>query len=76
MIKLVEDMAKALVDKPDEVTVTQRNDKDITIIELHVSEEDMGKVIGKQGRIANAMRSIIKVAAIKNNEKIGLDIIG
>ncbi len=76
MIKLVEDMAKALVDKPDEVTVTQRQDKDITIIELHVSEEDMGKVIGKQGRIANAMRSIIKVAAIKNNEKIGLDIIG
>ena len=76
MIKLVEDMAKALVDKPDEVTVMQRNDKDITIIELHVSEEDMGKVIGKQGRIANAMRSIIKVAAIKNNEKIGLDIIG
>ena len=76
MIKLVEDIAKALVDKPDEVKVTQRQDKDITVIELHVSEEDMGKVIGKQGRIANAMRSIIKVAAIKNNEKIGLDIIG
>ena len=76
MIKLVEDIAKALVDKPDEVKVTQRQDKDITIIELHVSEEDMGKVIGKQGRIANAMRSILKAAAIKNNEKIGLDIIG
>ena len=76
MIKLVEDIAKALVDKPDEVKVTQRQDKDITIIERHVSEEDMGKVIGKQGKIANAMRSIIKVAAIKNNEKIGLDIIG
>ena len=72
MIKLVEDIAKALVDKPDEV----RQDKDITVIELHVSEDDMGKVIGKQGKIANAMRSILKVAAIKNNEKIGLDIIG
>ncbi len=76
MVKLVEDIAKALVDNPDEVRVTQRQDKDVTIIELHVSDEDMGKVIGKQGRIANAMRSIIKVAAIKNNEKIGLDIIG
>lgn len=76
MIKLVEDIAKALVDKPEEVKVTQRQDKDVTIIELHVAEDDMGKVIGKQGRIANAMRSIIKVAAIKNNEKIGLDIIG
>ncbi len=76
MIKLVEDIAKALVDKPDEVKVTQRQDKDITVIELHVSEDDMGKVIGKQGKIANAMRSILKVAAIKNNEKIGLDIIG
>ena len=76
MIKLVEDIAKALVDKPDEVKVTQMQDKDITVIELHVSEDDMGKVIGKQGKIANAMRSILKVAAIKNNEKIGLDIIG
>lgn len=76
MIKLVEDIAKALVDKPDEVKVTQRQDKDITVIELHVSEDDMGKVIGKQGKIANAIRSILKVAAIKNNEKIGLDIIG
>lgn len=76
MEKLVEDIAKALVDKPEDVKVTKRNDDGVTIIELHVAAEDMGKVIGKQGRIANAMRSIIKVAAIRSNEKIGLDIIG
>lgn len=76
MVKLVEDIAKALVDNPDEVQVTSRQDKDMTIIELRVAASDMGKVIGKQGRIANAIRNIIKVASIKNNEKIGLDIVG
>lgn len=76
MVKLVEDMAKVLVDHPDDVKVTSRDDKGITVIELSVLSEDMGKVIGKQGRIANAMRSIIKIAAIKNDERVSLDIVG
>lgn len=76
MVKLVEDIAKVLVDHPDDVKVTSREDKGVKVIELSVLSEDMGKVIGKQGRIANAMRSIIKIAAIKKDERVSLDIVG
>ena len=74
MKELVEVIAKALVDHPDEVVVTQKeNGKNITV-ELHVAASDMGKVIGKQGRIAKAIRSVVKAAAAKEDKKVIVDI--
>ena len=74
MKALVEVIAKALVDHPDEVVVTQKeNGKNITV-ELHVAASDMGKVIGKQGRIAKAIRSVVKASASKNDKKVVLEI--
>jgi predicted RNA-binding protein YlqC (UPF0109 family) len=75
MEKLVETIAKALVDQPEEVRVNTVKKDDLTIIELRVANHDMGKVIGKQGRIAKAIRSVVKAAAIKNNLKVNVDII-
>lgn len=75
MEKLVETIAKSLVDKPDEVRVNTVQKKDLTIIELKVADEDMGKVIGKQGRIAKAIRAVVKAAAVKQNTKVNVDII-
>ncbi|MCI8947965.1 MAG: KH domain-containing protein [Lachnospiraceae bacterium] len=75
MKALVEVIAKALVDHPDEVVVTQKeNGKNITV-ELHVAASDMGKVIGKQGRIAKAIRSVVKAASSKDNKKVDVEII-
>jgi len=75
MKELVEVIAKALVDNPDEVTVTEKeNGKNITV-ELHVAPSDMGKVIGKQGRIAKAIRSVVKAASSKDNKKVDVEII-
>ncbi|MBQ7839303.1 MAG: KH domain-containing protein [Lachnospiraceae bacterium] len=75
MKDLVEVIAKALVDNPDEVTVTEKeNGKNLTI-ELHVAPSDMGKVIGKQGRIAKAIRTVVKAAALEDNKKVDVDII-
>ena len=68
-------VAKQLVDNPDAVTVTQREDGENTVLELRVAPEDMGKVIGKQGRIAKAIRAVVKAAAIKENKKISVDIV-
>ncbi len=65
MKELVEVMAKALVEHPEEVIVTETEKNGETIIELKVSPSDMGKVIGKQGRIAKAIRSVVKAAASK-----------
>ena len=65
MKELVEVIAKALVDDPDSVVVNEREDKKTTILEVHVADSDMGKVIGKQGRIAKAIRSVVKAAAAK-----------
>ena len=74
MKELVEVIAKALVDYPDQVTVTQtENDKSI-VVELRVAQSDMGKVIGKQGRIAKAIRSVVKAAASKSEKKVIVDI--
>ena len=72
---LVEILAKALVDSPDEVVVTEREDAKGIIIELKVAPDDMGKVIGKQGRIAKSIRSVVKAAAFKENKKVIVDII-
>ena len=75
MKELVEVIARALVDNPDEVVVTEKeNGRDITV-ELHVAASDMGKVIGKQGRIAKAIRSVVKAAAAKEDKKVVVDII-
>ena len=74
MKELVEVIAKALVDHPDEVVVRETAKEDATVIELKVAESDMGKVIGKQGRIAKAIRSVVKAAASKEEKKVIVDI--
>ena len=74
MKELVEVIAKALVDDPDSVVVNEREDKKTTILEVHVADTDMGKVIGKQGRIAKAIRSVVKAAAAKEDKKVIVDI--
>ncbi|MDE6209422.1 MAG: KH domain-containing protein [Lachnospiraceae bacterium] len=75
MKELVEVIAKALVDSPDEVVVTEREEEKAIIVELKVAPEDMGKVIGKQGRIAKAIRSVVKAAASKEDKKVIVDIL-
>ena len=75
MKDLIEVIAKALVDKPEEVKVKEiEGDKSI-IIELTVAPEDMGKVIGKQGRIAKAIRTVVKSAAVKTDKKVIVEIL-
>ena len=69
MRELVEVIAKALVDNPEEVVVTETPKDDEIVIELKVAAADMGKVIGKQGRIAKAIRSVVKAAASKEDKK-------
>jgi len=75
MKELVEVIAKNLVDNPEEVVVTEEaNGKNVTI-QLHVSQSDMGKVIGKQGRIAKAIRTVVKAASSNDNKKIDVEIV-
>ncbi len=74
MKELIEFMARAIVDYPDEVEVTEEEVEDQIVFHLKVAESDMGKVIGKQGRIANAMRTLLKVAAIRRETKAILEI--
>ncbi|MBU3840783.1 MAG: KH domain-containing protein [Candidatus Ruminococcus intestinipullorum] len=75
MRELVEVIAKALVDHPESVEVSEREDGRTTIIEVRVAEGDMGKVIGKQGRIAKAIRAVVKAAATKEEKKVVVDIV-
>lgn len=74
MKELVEVIAKALVDHPEEVSVNEKNEGRTIVLELHVAEGDMGKMIGKQGRIAKAIRSVVKAAAAKEDKKVVVDI--
>ena len=74
MTKLVETIARSLVDKPDEVVVTETSDKYGSVIRLSVASEDMGKVIGKQGRIAKAIRTVVKAKAVKENRNVTVEI--
>ena len=74
MKELVEVIAKALVDNPDEVAVTESVKDDEIVLELTVAPSDMGKVIGKQGRIAKAIRSVVKAAASKDDKKVIVEI--
>ncbi|CDA68865.1 MAG: KH domain-containing protein [Lachnospiraceae bacterium] len=75
MKELVEVIAKALVDNPDEVVVTEKTEGKNVTVELHVAASDMGKVIGKQGRIAKAIRSVVKAASSKDNKRVDVEII-
>ncbi len=74
MQELVTVLAKALVEKPEEVQVEAVEEEDRTILKLHVAKEDMGRVIGKQGRIAKAIRTIVKSAATREKKKVSVDI--
>lgn len=75
MKELLEKIAKSLVDHPEEVSVNEVEGEQSLILELRVSEDDMGKVIGKQGRIAKAIRVVMKAAAIKENKRVVVEII-
>ena len=75
MKELVEVITKALVDDPGSVVVTEKEDKKATVLEVRVADSDMGKVIGKQGRIAKAIRSVVKAAAAKEDKKVIVDIL-
>lgn len=76
MKELLEIIAKGLVENPDKVSVTvdEPNEKGITVYHLHVDEEEMGRIIGKQGRIAKAIRTVVKARATKDGEKVRIDI--
>lgn len=74
MKELVEVIAMSLVDHPEEVVVSEKETDHAIILELKVSEEDMGKVIGKQGRIAKALRTVVKAAASRGEKKVIVDI--
>ena len=75
MKELVEVIARALVDHPDEVVVSEKKDGRNYMIELHVAPSDMGKVIGKQGRIAKAIRAVVKAASTRENIKVDVEIV-
>ncbi|MDO4488783.1 MAG: KH domain-containing protein [Eubacteriales bacterium] len=74
MEKLLEVMAKSLVDNPDEVKITKEVKDDMVVLSLSVAESDMGKVIGKSGRIAKALRQVLNAAATREKVKVVLDI--
>lgn len=75
MKELVELIAKSLVDHPEEVFVDESEDGDNLTISLRVAPSDMGKVIGRQGRIAKAMRTVVKAAAVRDGRRISVDIL-
>ncbi len=75
MKELVEVIAKALVEKPDEVVVSEREEGNTIYVELRVAPEDMGKVIGRQGRIAKAIRSVVKASGARTDKKTVVDIL-
>ena len=75
MKDLVEVIAKSLVENPDKVVVTQKEDDKAIVVELKVAQSDMGKVIGKQGRIAKAIRSVVKAASANETKKVLVDIV-
>lgn len=76
MQELLITIVKGLVENPDAVTVTvdEPDERNITVYHLHVSEDDMGRVIGKQGRIAKAIRTIVKAGTVRSGEKVQVDI--
>jgi predicted RNA-binding protein YlqC (UPF0109 family) len=75
MIELVTDIARALVDFPESVSVETFDEEEATVIRLHVAPSDIGKVIGKQGRTARSMRTILSAASMKVKHRFSLDIV-
>ena len=75
MKEIVEVIAKALVDHPEKVNVEEKEEDCQTMLRLHVAEDDMGKVIGKQRRIAKAMRTVVKAAATREEKKVTVEIV-
>ena len=75
IISLITGIAKALVDSPENVTVEAIPDQDSTILRLHVAQSDVGKIIGKQGRTARSLRTILSAASMKVHHRYSLDII-
>ena len=73
--EIVEIIAKSLVDNPSQVVINEKEEDNVVIYELHVATEDMGKVIGKQGRIAKALRTVVKAAATREDKKVNVEII-
>jgi hypothetical protein len=74
MKELIEYIARNLVDDPEQVEVTQSRRGPEIVFKLHVAKEDMGRVIGKQGRIANSIRALVNVSAARNGKTVNLDI--
>ncbi|MGN0469988.1 MAG: KH domain-containing protein [Acutalibacteraceae bacterium] len=76
MKDLLVSIVKGLVEKPEEISVTvdEKNEEGVIVYHLHVAEEDMGRVIGRQGRIAKAIRTVMRAAASRNDEKIQVEI--
>lgn len=75
MQELIEYIASSLVDDPTQVRVSERRQGSTTEIRLNVAKEDMGRVIGRNGRVANAMRNLLRVAAARNDLRVKLDIV-
>ena len=75
MKEIVEIIAKSLVDNTSAVVINEKEEDNVVIYELHVATEDMGKVIGKQGRIAKALRTVVKAAATRENQKVNVEIV-
>jgi uncharacterized protein len=74
MKELVEYMAKSLVDDPGKVRVQETGHSNSVVLKLHVAPEDIGRVIGRGGRVANAMRTVLRVAAVREGKRVTLDI--
>jgi uncharacterized protein len=75
MKQLIEDIAKALVDSPDQVVVSEVQGEQVTVLELRVAPDDLGKVIGKQGRTARSIRTLLGAAGMKLNRRFTLEIL-
>lgn len=75
MKQLVEVIVKALVDEPNQIEISEKEEDGILVFQVRVAESDMGKVIGKQGRIAKAIRSVVKAAGMKEDKKVSVDIL-
>ena len=75
MKELLAVIAKSLVDEPENVFITEREDERSVVFELHVAENDMGKVIGKQGRIAKCIRTVMKAAGSRENKHVSVEIV-
>ena len=76
MAELVEFLARQLVDEPDEVRVEREERDDILVLLLHVAPNDVGKVIGRQGRIARALRAVVRAGGVRENRRVQLEIAG